>query len=1293
MTNSFQNSKLNAKNRSTRTLQIESLENRELLSVVPPFAGADFLTQSVPAFTSSINPADIVHNMHTNQESAAAPFEVELETPLIRALPTPTALAGSASTVPQISTEPLVVNLETPQEPLAPATKALSANSTQTIVVTSATQTALKNAISQAPEGATITFDKSLDGANIVFTDTITINKGITIDATNLDSLTFTRKSTDGSGYKHQFIIKNTSATVKLAGITFKENVGLVIEDGETIGGYIGIETQNFKGNLMIEDCFFDANCAYHILSKDNCNITVRRTNFNIDINSINSFGDNTSTSIVIWYGNLLVEDCNFKASAWHHISGNNGAFVKLYRTTFTPYNTSNGKCVALRLYDSTLDMTDCKFRYCNTVCDSQADSNITARGCEFYQSGKIYGGDILLERCLFKKSKGTLFTNATVECYSCIFDSNKASSSSMLFHLYGNNVFTNCTFCNNESITFEGGSSSKVTISNSIYDKAIGTSGITLSTNNCVQTRVDANYCPTSTNLTVNKGNNSYYPASSWLSQKDYYGSPRVLDGKIDIGAVESFAARARSTTSNKVNISWDDYGVESYTVKYKLDGGTDGNWTSAVVKGKTNLAISVKANQEYQVVVIPKGMENKEYLCQSTYGVALGKLTAKVVNKTDNSISFQISNIASLPEMGFRMGIKTQNEKNYQYYDFYKNNNGYTGPFAYSFQGDILTITGLTINTKYNFQFAQERDGGTWYDTHSLSPYTNVSAATNSLKVTKIVVNTLDDTVNNDRYTSLREAIQKAADGAVITFASSLKGQTINLSRSLSINKNITIDASSLYDTKYNIPKLTLKMGTSNTYSIVINGSKNVTINGVKFTSANGNGFGVHCTGKTDSVFNIQNCTFHNLKNALGFEGNAKSAIVYVNNCTFSYVSVHGMFNLSSGRMNVTNCHIFSCSGLVLLNNSNSSLYVNKTNFENNYRICDNYSSAEFSQCKFFDNYGYVICNTGSGVARFFNVLVVDNDFDEDWFACFMNQEQGCINIENMTSADNKRTFRNDGSNYGIRVYNSVCSTKNYGSSSIYQSNCITFTNSGLDDNYRPTANSPCVDAGTNSYTTWTDKDLAGNARFMGSSVDIGCYEYLPVETRTSTSGKTTIYWGDAGVASYTVQYRCEDSDKWTTKTVKNKNELTISVKNNMLYEVLVTPEGSDRNENNIILTGALSKPIVKLVNKTNNSLSYQISYFFGVSNYFEVKLRLGIKKPNEKDYTYYDIDRTDSGYLGSISYSFDMETLTISGLNSNTKYDFQIANYIDMRTTFLGDPSYAISTYTKMSAVTTK
>lgn len=624
---------------------------------------------------------------------------------------------------------------------------------TQTIVVKSATQTALKNAINQAPEGALITFDQSLSGASITLSQAITLSRGVTIDASNLKKITFVRNNSNAAsdGNYKAFLVTGNS-TVKFVGITFKENVGYVAdEDGEISSPYVGIETQSFKGTLIVEGCVFSGNCNRFILSKDSSSIVVRKTDFYTKFYAVNYCINKSG-------GKLWVDDCYFEASCWRHIGGFNGASIAVTRTCFTenvPYGTYSGQAQVFGLSGANLEVSDCEFSHCYKLLDGANNCNISIKDSIFEYCGNFRNGNIVLTgcrflnnngnlfngatvkciSCLFKDNKGNLFNGPDLKCYSTIFDGNKGTSSEQpVFNLSSREgTFVNCTFKNNTGSVFAGNGSSKIYVRNTITDKSYNTSGFaTSSWINCIVTSVNSKYYPTDSSRTINKGKNTYYPTSAEY-RTDYYGNPRTAGGIIDIGAVELYNVKVRSTTSNKVVISWDDYGVESYTVKYR-PVGTE-NWTTKVVKGKTSLSLSVKTNQQYEVYVIPQGMEKVESSCVSTVAVAVNKLTAKVTSTAKNSISLQISQIAALPDMGFTIGIKKQNEKTYTYYDFYQGNSGSLGSssMTYTFNNSgVLTIKGLDSSTKYNFQLAQVFDGGTWWDLHSVSPYLNVNVAT---------------------------------------------------------------------------------------------------------------------------------------------------------------------------------------------------------------------------------------------------------------------------------------------------------------------------------------------------------------------------------------------------------------------------------------------------------------------------------------------------------------------------------------------------------------------------------
>ncbi len=86
--------------------------------------------------------------------------------------------------------------------------------------------------------------------------------------------------------------------------------------------------------------------------------------------------------------------------------------------------------------------------------------------------------------------------------------------------------------------------------------------------------------------------------------------------------------------------------------------------------------------------------------------------------------------------------------------------------------------------------------------------------STSNAALETPSLTVTTNLDVVDAyDGKISLREAIARASAGDAITFALSLKGQTIKLAGSqLEITQGITVDASSLYDAKNDVPGVML-------------------------------------------------------------------------------------------------------------------------------------------------------------------------------------------------------------------------------------------------------------------------------------------------------------------------------------------------------------------------------------------------------------------------------------------------------------------------------------------------
>ena len=105
-------------------------------------------------------------------------------------------------------------------------------------------------------------------------------------------------------------------------------------------------------------------------------------------------------------------------------------------------------------------------------------------------------------------------------------------------------------------------------------------------------------------------------------------------------------------------------------------------------------------------------------------------------------------------------------------------------------------LTVSGLDPTTTYYF-VAKAVGTGDYVD----SEVSETSATTK--EVVTIVVDTANDVDDEfDGLTSLREAVEAAGEGDVIVFDKSLKNETITLETPIVLDKDVTIDASKVYN-----------------------------------------------------------------------------------------------------------------------------------------------------------------------------------------------------------------------------------------------------------------------------------------------------------------------------------------------------------------------------------------------------------------------------------------------------------------------------------------------------------
>jgi hypothetical protein len=203
-----------------------------------------------------------------------------------------------------------------------------------------------------------------------------------------------------------------------------------------------------------------------------------------------------------------------------------------------------------------------------------------------------------------------------------------------------------------------------------------------------------------------------------------------------------------------------------------------------------------------------------------------------------------------------------------------------------------------------------------------------------------------------------------------------------------------------------------------------------------------------------------------------------------------------------------------LFNCS---ILTNSAAAGGGTYGSFLSNCVVSGNYASGSSSVgggAKQSTNYNCTYSGNsavygGAGVnTTFYNCLLVSNT------ALYGGGAYGAINtpLNNCTIVGNTATNNGGGVsgctiNNSIIYYNTAPTGSNWNSSAFILS-CSTPAKSGVITNepvfvnmaggdFHLQSNSPCINAGNNSYVT-SATDLDGNPRVVGGTVDIGTYEY---------------------------------------------------------------------------------------------------------------------------------------------------------------------------------------------------
>ena len=457
--------------------------------------------------------------------------------------------------------------------------------------------------------------------------------------------------------------------------------------------------------------------------------------------------------------------------------------------------------------------------------------------------------------------------------------------------------------------------------------------------------------------------------------------------------------------------------------------------------------------------------------------------------------------------------------------------------------------------------------------------------------------VTTALDVVDDTDGVISLREAIAVAHEGDAITFAASLKGQTITLSGAeVALSQAITIDASALYDAENDVPGLTLDAGGLSRVFRVTGGTADAPVEliGLKITNGSdlhGGGLKVEAVAALaakDCVF-VDNKTTNTAGGGLCVDGWAdlKNCVVSGN---ASATDGGGIYVASTGSLTAT--------GLSISGNATTGqgggLYVTGTTTLSNSTISGNSAT-----------WGGAAIIWGSMTMT--NSLAVGNVATEGGGAFYLG---GPTTIRNSTIAGNEAPH---GGGFDLRadcsatLYNTIVAQNvatqypglddvyDYGGTlsaySVlsgysswdagsynysYDASSPLFTDAANGD-YTLAANSQAIDKGNNSYISGYATDLAGKTRVAGTSVDIGAYEYqqstqlsspsLSVSASSSSSIKATIE-SVSNASSYTLEYSTSSSftsSTTVTKTGLSSGAYTIAgLKANTTYYVRVKAVG---------------------------------------------------------------------------------------------------------------------------------